>query len=189
MSFSGAPIPDFQLPNTNYGVNGQNGRVNLTQQSSSTGKMIADHAGFSHPVTTEADFSGDMLRGNWEQTALSKLYFTRKNLSVIQQQIRQGVYRQSGSKRYEIDDQDVDELKTIMRAIYLQYAKNNPFQLDAQLQELNQLVIDYAVPRIVSEIDMYVHYLNDISKLPVPMEKPMNVSSAGMKSLPFKPMM
>jgi hypothetical protein len=99
------------------------------------------------------------------------------------------VYEKSGSKRYEIDDQDVDELKTIMRAMYLQYAKNNPFQLDAQLQELNQLVIDYAVPRIVSEIDMYVHYLNDISKLPVPMEKPMNVSSAGMKSLPFKPMM
>ena len=36
MSLSGAPIPDFQLPNTNYGVNGQNGRVNFNQQPSST---------------------------------------------------------------------------------------------------------------------------------------------------------
>ena len=88
-----------------------------------------------------------------------------------------------------IDDQDIDELKMIMRAMYLQYAKNNTFNVEGQINELNKMVIDWAVPRIMSEIEQYNYYLNDISHLPVPLEKPLNMSSAGTKSLPFKPMM
>jgi hypothetical protein len=192
MTSYGAPSSGFNLPYTSYGVNGQNGRVTFHQSSQSaetTGRSIPDRAGFSHPVTAEADFSGDMLRGNWEQTDLSKAFFTRRNLESIQKQIRDGVYRASGPKQYKIDDQDVDEIKTIMRAMYLTYAKNNPFQIDAQINDLNRLVIEWAIPRIVSEIDQYAFYLKDISHLPIPMEKPLNVSSAGTKSLPFKPMM
>jgi hypothetical protein len=190
MTSYGAPSSGFNLPYTSYGVNGQNGRVTFHGKSTeTTGRTVPDRAGFSHPVTAEADFSGDMLRGNWEQTDLSKAFFTRRNLESIQKQIRDGVYRASGPKQYTIDDQDVDEIKTIMRAMYLTYAKNNPFQIDAQINELNRLVVEWAVPRIVSEIDQYAFYLKDISHLPIPMEKPLNVSSAGTKSLPFKPMM
>jgi hypothetical protein len=192
MSSYGAPIPGFQLPYTSYGQNGQNGRVTFhgsDQQNSATGRSVPDRAGFSHPVTVEADFSGDMLRGNWEKTELSSTFFTRRNVENIQKQLRDGVYRASGPKQYKIDDQDVDEIKTIMRAMFLTYAKNNPFQIQEQVRELNKLVVDWAVPRIVSEIDQHMFYLKDISHLPVPMEKPLNVSSAGTKSLPFKPMM
>jgi hypothetical protein len=95
----------------------------------------------------------------------------------------------SGSKHYQIDNQDVDELKMIMRAMYLQYAKNSPFNIEGQISELNKLVVDWASPRIKSEIDHYQYYLNDITHLPVPLEKPLNMSSAGTRSLPFKPMM
>ena len=92
----------------------------------------------------------------------------------------------SGPKQYQIDDQDVDELKMIMRAMYLQYAKNHPFNIEGQIQELNKMVIDWSAPRIMSEIEHYAFYLNDISHLPVPLEKPLNMSSAGTKSLPFQ---
>jgi len=187
MSYSaGAPIPDFQLPYTNHAQG--NGRVNL-QPSSSTGSTVPDSAGFSYPKQTEVSFAGDMLRGNWEHTALSNAFFTRMNAERIQQEIKKEVYRMSGPKKYAIDDQDVDELKMIMRAMYLQYAKNNPFNIDGQIAELNKMVIDWAAPRIMSEIDQYAYYLKDISTLPVPLEKPLNMSSAGTKSLPFKPMM
>jgi len=182
----GAPIPDFQLPYTNYSQ-GQNGRVNL--QAPSTGSTVPDSAGFSYPKQTEVSFAGDMLRGNWEHTALSNAFFTRMNAERIQQEIKKEVYRASGPKKYVIDDQDVDELKMIMRAMYLQYAKNNTFNIEGQINELNKYVIDWAVPRITSEIDHYHYYLNDISTLPIPLEKPLNMSSAGTKSLPFKPMM
>ena len=188
---AGAPLPDFQLPYTNYGQGGQNGRVNLSGASVTTGtsSSVAKLPGFQHQTQTEVNFSGDMLRGNWEHTALSDAYFSRTNAHRIQKEITKEVYRRSGPKRYQIDDQDVDELKMIMRGMYLQYAKNNPFNIEGQIQELNKLVIDWAVPRIISEIEQYQYYLNDISHLPIPLEKPLSMSSAGTKSLPFRKMM
>ncbi len=188
-STAGAPIPDFKLPYTNYAVGGQNGRVNFNAEPSASGASVPDSAGFSYPKQTEKSFAGDMLRGNWDHTALSDAFFTRKNVAVIQQEIRKEVYRMSGPKKYVIDDQDVDELKMVMRAMYLQYAKNNPFNVEGQINELNQLVVKWSAPRIMSEIQAYNYYLNDISHLPIPLQQPISMSSAGTKSLPFqKPM-
>ena len=189
MSSAGAPIPDFQLPYTNQGLGGQNGRVNLMSAGQNSGSDALQSPVFAYPKETEVSFSGDMLRGNWDHTALSDAFFTRRNANLLQMEIKREVYRTSGPKKYVIDDQDVDELKMIMRAMYLQYAKNSPFNIEGQIQELNKLVVDWCVPRILSEIDQYQYYLNDISHLPVPLEKPLNMSSAGTRSLPFKQMM
>ena len=186
---STAPQPEFQLPYTAAGRGGQNGRVNLGADPSAAGRPVPDSAGFSYPKQTEVSFSGDMLRGNWEHTPLSDAFFTRNNAVAIQAEIKREVYRMSGPKKFQIDDQDVDELKMIMRAMYLQYAKNNPFNVEGQIQELNKMVVDWAAPRILSEIQHYQYYLNDISHLPVPLEKPLNMSGAGTKSLPFRPPM
>ena len=187
---AGAPLPDFQLPYTSYGSGGQNGRVNLKPSGvGATGYTVPDSAGFSYPQQTEVNFAGDMLRGNWDHTALSDTFFTRRNVDVIQKAIKNEVYRMSWPKRYQIDDQDVDEIKMIMRAMYLQYAKNNPFNIEGQIHELNDLIIKWSAPRIMSEIEAYNYYLNDISHLPVPLPQPMSMSSAGTKSLPFQPMM
>jgi hypothetical protein len=193
---SGAPIPDFQLPYTAYGYAGQNGRVNLSATNAVPNGVpngvpigVPDSAGFSFPKQTEVNFASDMLRGNWDHTALSDTFFTRKNVDVIQAEIHKEVYRISGPKKWDIGPQDVDEIKMIMRAMYLQYAKNNKFDIEGQLAELNQLVIKWSVPRIMSEIEQYNYYLNDISHLPVPIQQPMSMSSAGTKSLPFQPQM
>jgi hypothetical protein len=188
-STAGAPIPDFQLPYTNYGYGGQNGRVNLNAVPGAGGAPVPDSAGFSYPQKTEKTFASDMLRGNWDHTPLSDAFFTRKNVDLIQKEIQHEVYRISGPKKWMIDKQDVDEIKMIMRAMYLQYAKNNPFNVEGQINELNQLVVKWSVPRIMSEIEAYNYYLNDISHLPIPLQQPMHMSSAGTKSLPFQPMM
>ena len=134
---AGAPLPEFQLPYTRHGLGGQNGRVNLGPAPSATGSSVPDSAGFSYPKQTEVSFSGDMLRGNWDHTALSDAFFTRRNASVIQAAIKKEVYRMSGPKQYLIDDQDVDELKMIMRAMYLQYSKNNASNIQGQLQAVS----------------------------------------------------
>ncbi len=189
MSSAGAPIPDFQLPYTAYALGGQNGRVNLNPESAAGGSTVPDSAGFSYPKKTEKVFSGDMLRGNWEHTALSEAFFTQTNAEIIQQKIKEGVYRRSGPKKYVIDDQDVDELKMIMRAMYLQYAKNNPTNIQGQINELNDIIIEWSIPRILSEIDQYQYYLKDISHMPIPLAQPMSMSSAGTRSLPLQPYM
>lgn len=188
-STAGAPIPDFQLPYTAYGYGGQNGRVNFNSRQAAGGAPVPDSAGFSYPKQTEVNFASDMLRGNWDHTPLSDAFFTRKNVDVIQRQIQQEVYRMSGPKKWVIDPQDVDELKMVMRAMYLQYGKNNNFNLEGQLNELNELVVKWAAPRIMSEIEQYNYYINDISHMPVPLQQPINLSSAGTRSLPFQPQM
>jgi hypothetical protein len=88
-----------------------------------------------------------------------------------------------------IDDQSIDELKVIMRAMYLQYSRNLPTGVAEQVAELNQKVVDWSAPHILSAVDHYFFYLDDISHMPVPLAKPQSMSSAGTKSLPFNPYM
>jgi hypothetical protein len=88
-----------------------------------------------------------------------------------------------------IDEQSVDELKIIMRGMYYQYARNMPNNIAEQVDDLNKKVIDWSVPHILSAVDHYYFYLNDISHLPVPMQQPQSMSSAGSKSLPLNPYM
>jgi hypothetical protein len=191
MSFAGTTISDFQFPYTNNNFKGgQNGRVNL--QSDSGNAPVQKQSlkdGFNYPTITEDNFAGDMIRGNWEHTTLSDTFFTRTNVQRIQQEIRKEVYRISGPKKYVIDDQDVDELKMIMRAMYLQYARNEEHNIQGQINDLNTMIIKWAVPRIMSEIEQYNYYLNDISHLPIPIDAPKSMSSAGSKSLPYQPYM
>ena len=177
---------DFELPLTNPdSYKGQNGRVNLEERSSAGGQLSSTFPGFQHQTTVEKSFETDMLRGNWETTPVSKAFFSPENIRVVQNSIRRYVFDKSQPKGYVIDDQSVDELKIIMRAIYYQYAKNLPFGIPDQVAELNQLVVNWSAPHILSAVDHYHYYLKDISTLPVPMAQPKNLSRAGSKSLPF----
>jgi hypothetical protein len=46
-----------------------------------------------------------------------------------------------------------------MRSLYLDYSKNLPFDYIGQVKSLNIRVLDFAVPQIISEADMRLHYL------------------------------
>ncbi len=182
-------LPDFELPLTNYGLNGENGRVNLTIRKSAGGPAPNNFPGYKYQTTSEVDFTTDMLRGNWEENAVSKAYFSGDNLKLIQNAIRRTVFERSQPKGYVIDDQSVDELKMIMRAIYYTYGRNLPFDTDGQVKELNGRVVEWSVPHILSAVDHYMYYLEDISHMPVPLQQPMNLSRAGTKSKPLGPFM
>jgi hypothetical protein len=106
---------------------------------------------------------------------------------IIQNAIRKSVYEKSGPKQYKISDQSADELTIIMRTMYLQYAQNLPYDIVGQVTDLNKKVVDWSVPHILSAVDHYQYYLNDISHMPVPMARSVSLSSAGTKSLPQNP--
>lgn len=178
--------PDFQLPlsyPTAYA--GQNGRVNLAERSSAGGEAPKNFPGYQYEKKAEKGFETDMLRGNWETNPVSSGFFSPDNVKTLQNAIRRYVFEKSQPKGYVIDDQSVDELKIIMRAIYYQYAKNLPFNIPQQIQELNELVVNWSGPHILSAVDHYYYYLDDISHMPVPLAQPKSLSSAGTKSLPF----
>ena len=190
----------YDLPFTSLPPNGQNGRVNFSAPPSAGGAGSAlgngteagaaqAFSGFRHQTTSEVVFEKDMLRGNWTTNQLSDAFFSRQNVENLQTLIRRQVYEKSQPRGYVIDNQSVDELKIIMRAMYLQYAKNLPNDIPGQVAELNRLVADWSVPHIMSAVDHYFYYLKDISTLPTPMPQPVSLSRAGSKSLPLNPFM
>jgi len=176
------------LPNTNpEPADGMNGRVNLSFQASAGGH--AEVPGFSYRTSAERSFATDALRGNWEVTDLAKAFFSEGNLRALNNGIRRAVYEKSGPKKYVIDDQSADELTIIMRTMYLQYAQNLPYDIAGQVADLNEKVMNWSVPHILSAVDHYNYYLNDISHMPVPLARSVSLSSAGTKSLPLSPFM
>lgn len=166
-----------------------NGRVNLFAPPSAGGsiKKEVDFPGFQNK--SEKQFDHDMLRGNWEANSLSISFFSAKNVQQIQNSIRKSVFERSQPKGYVIDDQSVDELKMIMRGIFYQYARNLPYDIQGQIDDLNKRVVEWSVPHILSAVDHYVYYLKDIDTLPVPMSHPVHLSRAGTRSKPLAPFM
>ena len=182
-----AAPPDFVLPYTQQAPAGQNGRVAGAADDFSD--RNAGLRGFATQTAVESNFQSDMLRGNWEHSSLSQAFFSAENVQRIQGLIRKAVYDRSQPKGYVVDNQSVDELKIIMRAIYLQYARNLPANIAGQVNDLNDKVVDWSAPHILSAVDHYFYYLNDISHMPTPMAQPQNLSRAGTKSLPMNPFM
>jgi hypothetical protein len=177
------PGPDFELPYTSYTpgfVNAGVGRVNMSATGSASGKGEYESS-FAYRTSVDPNMKNDVLRGNWEQTPLSIAFFSEKNVRIIQDNIKSVIYSRSSNK-WKIDDQSVDELQIIMRAMFLQYARNQPTNIDDQVNELNSIVVEWAVPKIMSEIEQHFYYLRDISQMPQQIMHPVNVSSAGTKS-------
>ena len=71
-----------------------------------------------------------------------------------------------------------------MKSIYLQYSSNYNPDLVKQVKRLNAFVIDYAVPNILSNIEMNRQYKKDVTRLPKPIELPKYISSAGTRTNP-----
>lgn len=172
---------DFRLPYTTSGYAGQNGRINLAAPGAGI-NTVPDSAGFAHRVAPDAGASKDLMRGNWEETPVSRAFFSPENMTLLQNAIRRDIYEKSGPKQWVIEAQDIDELKIVMRSLYLQYGQNRPDGVAQQVQDLNRTVLDWIVPRVLSEVQYYFYYLNDISHMPVPIERPMLLSQAGTKT-------
>ena len=70
-----------------------------------------------------------------------------------------------------------------MRSVYLQYGRNLNTNIPKQINQLNNIVADELSPRILSNIKQYVKYLKDISEPYKVIDRPKNMSNAGLKSL------
>jgi hypothetical protein len=109
--------------------------------------------------------------GQWDETALSRAYFSKENIQIIQNGIRAGVYNKS-NHQYIVAPQDCDTLKIIMRSVFLQHAVNQPQHITAQIEQLNKMVLDYCIFHVYSEAQSYIKYLHDVSTLAVPLSTP-----------------
>ena len=134
-------------------------------------------------------------RGAWEETReirgmestpVADIYFSQQNLDAVQEGIRWRVHVQSNGE-YTISKQNETELKIVMRSIFLQEGRNDPYEALTQVRELNAKVLSFCVPRIINEISIYKKYQNDITQLPVPMARGEIATSKGSRVLNMGP--
>jgi len=125
------------------------------------------------------------MTGNWTDTPLSKVYFSKENMQILQNGIRAGVNKMSNGQ-YVIGQQSCDELKIVMRAQYLEHSANLSYNIPQQIAALNNYVFSYCVPRVYSEAQGYLKYLHDASTLVVPLATPIN-ANVDDKTLELKP--
>ena len=124
------------------------------------------------PGSRSMGCADDILSGVLEETLLSKYFFSDDNVMNIQKLIKYEFYKEKNDR---IDNQSNIILLTIMRGIYLKYSNSADKTLERiklQIQKLNGLVVQYSLGKIFSNYEMYQHYLNDTSRLPLPMEIP-----------------
>lgn len=146
-----------------------NGRVSLLDDSNPDIRFkMAEKIGLKNKVTEYRD----AVTGMQEKSQLGSLYFSEDNIQIIQNGLRAGVYEKSHNK-IVVPPQNIDNLKIIMRSIYLQHAKHSTTQsVTFQIEQLNQLVLNYAIPSVYSEAQGYLNYLKDQSTLVMPFERP-----------------
>lgn len=154
----------------------QNGRVTLNNE------FIKDMKMFDNENKMSNNFQVEALYGIQETSTLNQLFFSKKNMDIIQDMIRYTVYEKS-SKKFVIDRQSDVELEIIMRSIYLQHSPNLPNKIKEQITYLNKLVSDWCAEQIIPEVNQYVGYIKEIEYMPVPIDLPLNLSSKGSRSL------
>mgnify|MGYP006164487329 CR=1 FL=1 len=158
-----------------------NGRVNIITPDTSTLLSLQDR----NPIDSGGTSFREAMTGNWYNTSLSDAFFSAQNIALLQGAIKYGVYKRSNSQ-YVIDKQDPDVLKIIMRSIFLQYSKNNAQDIKGQIEALNKLVLDYAIPQVYGSAQGYIKYKHDASTLVVPLSNPV-MSKTNDKQLLLKP--
>jgi hypothetical protein len=160
-----------------------NGRVNIMRTCAEP-KTKDLFAMYDKIPTQQCASLREATLGIWDPTQLSELFFSEKNINIIQNGIRAGVYRKSNGQ-YIIGQQDCDSLKIIMRSIFLQFSANQETYITDQIRELNDLVLKYTVYQVYGEAQGYIKYLYDASNMYTPMAPPI-MSSTSDKQLFLK---
>lgn len=153
-----------------------NSKVNVDQVNNLTSyKFFADNK-------SNFDLNTQSIKNIHTENPVSELFFSKHNISVLQNGIRYSVYIKTNNLSV-IGNQSEFELMIIMRSIYLQYCKHKQYDIVGQVKELNSKVLDYAVPKILVELNQYINYKRDASTLPMPLEHSKNVSQSGTRIL------
>lgn len=166
-------------------VNGAiaNGRVDLLSIM-----PTFDIPSFQRNPVDNKNYAKEAIAGKLTLNDVSKLYFSEQNIEALHQGIRYRVYVETDGK-YTIGRQSDQELKIVMRSIYIQHGKNINSDCVGEVRILNGKVLDWVVPEVLSNLLQYSTYRKDVSTLPVPLERSPNMSSRGTNPMELKSFM
>ena len=161
-------------------INVINGRINVS----------GNQDGLAYKNNNEkqnlCNYATEAISHSTNRTPLSDIFFSQQNMDIVQLGMRNMVLNKTNGV-YNIGKQNETELKIIMRAMFIQHAKyRTDIPINIQIQEINREVLNFAVPRIISSLNMKRKYLQDIQQLPMPLEHAKLMSTKGTKELELK---
>lgn len=159
--------------------NSNNGRVDITNCNKKPWGL------FEQENSGNKIYKEEALKTIQSCSPLSNAFFSKKNIDIIQNSIRYNVWKESNEKHVIARQSDV-QLQIIMRSVFLQYSKNIPTNIEGQINSLNRIVVNFCVPKILSEVKQYIIYKNTVSELPQPLERPKQTTTKGSKTLELK---
>lgn len=160
----GSEFTDFD---TDLTLDVSTGRINNGRMSNLSNDLV-DSALRTDVIIFDTN-STDATKGIIEETNVTRILFSRKNLDAIQENIGYNIFRRTNE---QISKQSENELYIIMRSIALQYGNfvvQDPIQ---EVKRLNEKIVEICVDKIVTNYRQYIKYLDDIQNLPVPLDNP-----------------
>ncbi len=134
-------------------------------------------------TSARTPFSRTVLRGIYSDNLVNQLFFSDQNIHNLDVRLRYTIWKMS-RQEYVLGPQNKTELLILMRAIYLNYAKNLNYSVTDQIRKLNDITISFVAPRLLSRTTQYLKYLEDANEsFKVIIAHPVNVSNAGLKVL------
>jgi Family of unknown function (DUF5761) len=117
---------------------------------------------------------------------LARAFFGDVNVRHLDAQIRYRVNRETGSV---VSSQIGDDLLLVMRSVYLQYGDaTTTKEIPLHVRELDEMVMDYAVPNIVTNLRHHLTYLRERDqgerRAPHPMDRPRFTPQTQQLSMP-----
>lgn len=113
----------------------------------------------------------DALMGMREETILSRAFFSKENVQILQDRLRCRVYKMS-KESICISPQDETTLKMYMREFFIEYGQTVHDNVTAQIDFINTKIIDHCSQLVHNEAQAYRKYKKDVSTLSVPNELP-----------------
>lgn len=110
-----------------------------------------------------------------DSSTLSQIFYSKENIDILNKQIVLTVFKKTKGK-IRIPNQSLDDLKIVMRWVYVNYGRNLPFKIKEQISSLNKRVVCEVVPNLITASNQYLDYLRDIQKPLDPLPRPVNVS-------------
>lgn len=125
-----------------------------------------------------------MLKDYAQFSPVAKAFFSKENIKVLQQALKDAIKIMSHGKINLLEDQNESDLLIAMRATYLNEGMNQLDNIPFQVKQLNKRLINSIVPEMITAILGQYNYLKEINEPRRLVPLPINTSVKGRNTLP-----
>ena len=127
-------------------------------------------------IVIRKDNQATSIKGLLEKNSINDIFFSEDNVKGLNESIRYGVHQETDQV---ISEQSANELYVVMRSIMLQFAnfRTDIDNIGNEIKRLNQKVLVYCIQNISSNVKQHMGYVKDLSRLPEPMDRPVQNNS------------